>query len=116
MLKCIQKLKISLMNLVLAQCFTSLRCTEIALSCIRFYTAVESNGPAGDSSEPKGQCKKTFDSVIPECSLYSVLAASGEEVDEAMQVYALPMWPCDLALLLFIPLLPFSLWLHQDPN
>lgn len=114
MLKCMQKLKISLMNLVLTQ--TSLQCTEIALSCIRFYTTVESNGPAGDSSESKGQCKKTFDSVIPECSLYSVLVASGEEVDEAMQVYALHVWPCDLALLLFIALLPFSLWSRQDPS
>lgn len=77
---------------------------------------MESNGPAGDSSESKGQCKKTFDSVIPEHSSYSVLVASEEEVDEAMQVYALPVWSCDLVLLLLIPVLPFSLWLHQGPN
>ena len=49
-------------------------------------------------------------------SLNTVLVASEEEVDEAMQVYALPIWSCDLVLLLLIPVLPFSLWLHQGPN
>lgn len=55
--------------------------------------------------------------VIPKPSSHSVLAASGEEVEAAREAYAFPARPCHAALLpFFIPLLPFSLWLHQGPD